>query len=127
MIWGGPAIGRIAEGGTDTESKYCDHCTKMFVYVINWDMDEQERNKKHAEREKERRRRNGAVSREEYLKQSNDLNRDIISLFFDHASKPADIAKRLAVSRMTVHRALARWNDYVDEDNDSTEHGLDTK
>ena len=89
-------------------------------------MDEQERKKRHAENEKERRRRNGAISREDYLRQSSNLNREIISLFFDHACKPAGIARRLGISRMTVHRALSRWNDFVDEETDRPEHGLDT-
>jgi DNA-directed RNA polymerase specialized sigma subunit len=90
-------------------------------------MDEQERKRRHAENEKERRRRNGAISRAEYLKQSNELSREIISLFFDHACKPTDIARRLGIGRMTVHRALSRWNDYVEEGNDTRpEHGLDT-
>ena len=74
--------------------------------------------KQHAEYEKERRRRNGAVSREEYLRQSSILQREIISLFIDHASKPADIASHLGISRMTVYRALARWNGEFNDDAD---------
>jgi DNA invertase Pin-like site-specific DNA recombinase len=50
------------------------------------------------------------------LRQSSILQREIISLFIDHASKPADIALHLGISRMTVYRALARWNGEFDDD-----------